>query len=64
MLVGSIFVCKNQNKYLFFVHDIGYNIDIGKEVMIVDIIEKLTSLANALTPLVLALAILKLVSKE
>lgn len=41
-----------------------YNVDIGKEVMIVDIIEKLTSLANALTPLVLALAILKLVSKE
>nr|DAT44330.1 MAG TPA: hypothetical protein [Caudoviricetes sp.] len=30
----------------------------------VDIIEKLTSLANAFTPLVLALAILKLVSKE
>lgn len=29
-----------------------------------DIIEKLTSLANALTPLVLALAILKLVSKD
>jgi len=41
-----------------------YNIDIGKEVIKVDIIEKLTSLANALTPLVLALAILKLVSKE
>ena len=38
----------------------------GKELMIVDITEKLTSLANALTPLVLvlALAILKLVSKE
>lgn len=49
---------------LDYIHDIGYNIDIGKEVMIVDIIEKLTSLANALTPLVLALAILKLVSKE
>ena len=41
-----------------------YNIDIGKEVIKVDIIEKLTSLANALTPLVLALAILKLVSKD
>jgi len=41
-----------------------YDVDIGKEVIKVDIIEKLTSLANALTPLVLALAILKLVSKE